>query len=326
MSISVFPTPAAEDTSVNNLKYNVVAANSSNLYKGPQALKPGIYTISCTSTTNTTVAFWNGSTEILSATTVSGTISVNLPNGATSFYYNINTGTSISIDIQRVANAVAYAAAVVDILTSSASYTHTGKAYVVAVGGGEGGQSGPFPAGNTGFSGYSGRGGKSGGIATGLLTLSGTVNYTVGAAGNSNGAGSSEPNAGGNSTFSNVATSANVGQGNGGAAADNSGNGGNGNAGTTSAYTFVVTGTTGGGGGGTRSGGTNGGNGAGSGIGTGGNGGRPISDSPVSQNNGNNASGYGGGGGGAGANAGGGGNASGGNGGPGVIYVLKLPQ
>jgi hypothetical protein len=324
MSISIFPTPAAEDTSVNNLKYNVVAASSSGLYKGSQVLKPGIYTITCISTTNTTVTFWNGSTEILSATTSSGTVNVNLPNGATSFYYSINTGTSISIDIQRVANPVAYAAAVVDILTSSASYTHTGKAYVVAVGGGEGGQSSEFSGG--GFSGVAGRGGKSGGIAADLLTLSGTVNYTVGAAGNSNGpGGGGNPNAGGNSTFSNVVTSANVGQGNGGAAANNTGSGGAGNAGTASAYSFVVTGTTGGGGGGARNYGRSPGNGAGSGIGSGGRGGEQATSNDTNgPTNGGNANGYGGGGGGSGAsdNVG----RTGGNGGPGVIYVLKLPQ
>jgi len=323
MTISVFPTPAAEDTSVNNLKYNVVAANSSNLYKGSQVLKPGIYTITCISTTNTTVTFWNGSTEILSATTSSGTVNVNLPNGATSFYYSINTGTSISIDIQRVANPVSYAAAVVDILTGTGTYTHTGKAYVIAVGGGEGGQSSEFSGG--GFSGTAGRGGKSGGIAQDLLTLSGTVNYVVGAGGNANGpGGGGNPNAGGNSTFSNVATSANVGNGNGGAGQPNTGNGGDGTAGTTSAYPFVVTGTTGGGGGGTRTNG-NGGNGGGSGIGTGGAGGRSISNSPISQSDGASGTGYGSGGGGSGANASGG-HASGGNGRPGVIYVLKLPQ
>ena len=279
---------------------SVTAAAANTPYNSTVSLESGIYTITCASSTIAEVAFYSGNTFLTSAKTVSGTVSVNISSAATNVSYFINTGTNIVISMQKTGSLFSNTApsGTLDTLTTSGTYTQTGKAWVVCVGGGGSG------AGNS--SGWSGGGGGSGGVASGVTNLTGSLSYTVGAGGA--GGVSGQGTAGGTTTFGSV--SATGGQPGGIGSYNTGGLGGSPGGGQGAGYTnqtnyasaapdysFVKTGTTGGGRG-------SGYGPYGSGIGTGG------ADSLP-------GTGYG---------SGGGGNTATANctaGGPGVIYVLR---
>jgi hypothetical protein len=290
------------------------------MYGASATLTPGTYTITCVSSTNAEVTFWSGSSVITTATTVSGTVSVSLATEATRVSYWTNTGTNIVINIQLTGNPLTYAASgTLDTITTSQSpYTRTGRAYVGVVGAGGGG--GPSWAGARG----PGSGG-SGGVASGIVYLTGNQNIVIGAGGNG---GTFDGNAsrivgndGGSSSLGNITANGggagggswnSSGGGGGGGGTPGGGAGGSGSNNTGGAYngggsggvassaptySFVKSGTTGGGAGVNASG-------AGSGIGTGGSGG-------------GSGSGYG-----AGGGAFGWANTYSGSGTQGVVYVL----
>jgi hypothetical protein len=71
------------------------------------SLDAGIYTITCTSSTNATVDFYTNSTTVLtSATTVTGSITVNLASAVTKIGVYINTGTNVTVNIQLIGQAL----------------------------------------------------------------------------------------------------------------------------------------------------------------------------------------------------------------------------
>lgn len=316
------------DTSTPGTKAGT-AATANVLYTAISAIPAGIYSINCVDTTVARVELYNGTTLVTSQVTTSGTVSFNLGTDCTSIRFWTDTGTDVVVSLQYVASpfSVSSFSGTLDTVTSSTTYTQTGKAYAILVGGGGGGSAGQSGAGGGG-------GGGSGGVlSTGVIDLSGSMAIVVGTGGNGANSSSAVGNAGNATTFAgftangggagNISTGGGNNNAGGGGAAGTPGGGagGNGQQGTStggqtgfassaSFYTFVKSGTTGGGGGGTYNGSYPGG---GSGIGTGGNG--AIVGTAAGA-----GSGYGAG--------GGGGSSAGGNiassaGRPGVVYIFR---
>lgn len=269
---------------------SATAPVSETLYYVAAPFSVGVYNITCVSSTVATVAFYNSNTPITTISTVSGAVSVNLGTAATHIAYSTNTGSNIQILITLVGVPLASGVSgVLDTITSSGTYTFTGRAAILLVGAGNNG--------GGGFIDHAGRheggsGGASGGVSgPHYVELTGSTPVTVGAA------------PGGLSSFAGFTT---------GSAGSGAG-GGNGSAGSSSSNGAPVRpGTTGGGAGGRRwyqnGPNTGGGNGA---IGTGGAGGSNSAGSP-----------------GTGRGAGGGGGSGsgfvGGNGTAGVVYVVRI--
>lgn len=313
MASNVFPVAVAS-SSPSTIAQTFTATSANVMYNGTNAFAAGTYTITCAAGSIAVVDFWNGTTYVGSATTASGTVTFNLATAATRIGYYVNTGSSIVISATLTGNPVSSVTGTLDTITSSGTYTATGLGYVVAVGGGGGGAGGGWnnTAANSG-----GSGGGGGAVCYGLVTLTGSIDVTIGAAG-SGGAGATgfgqnggsngtsggttifgSLNAGGGATYTGgTATGGTINTtgGQGGAGASASSNGGNGVANTLTAP-WVINATTGGGGGGTRAAA------AGTSV-TSGYGGRGV--------------------GGQGANAGFSGGNAGGSGTAGIVYVLRF--
>lgn len=323
MAISVFPAPSA-GSSVAGKAYSLTFQT---VYKTTDSFPAGIYVVTTSPTSYQAKAeFVLSNNTVVTATTVSGTVTVNLTAAATEVYFTLldagGNGTILTITQTAGAINTSNFSGTLDTITSSGTYNQTGKLYVVAVGGGGNG-GGSTNNSNAG----AGGGGGSGDLVGALVYTNTATTVTIGGAG-------------GTTSFGNLVSAA--GGGNGRLGGDQGGGGGNsggayggtggiggrnnnstiGTNGNASAmpYVTIKSGTTGGGGGGGagNSGGNTGGstpagNGGGSGIGTGGNGGVDA--------NGNAGTGYGSGGGGGGARS----NVlyNGGAGAPGVIYVLR---
>lgn len=325
MAISVFPEPVSS-ASTDGVSFTIPA--EATQYKLAYTFPAGIYSITTSPTTSQVFIEFNIAGVITSATTVSGSISVNLASECSEVYVSgipsFTANTLITIDKTGENISGTEITGTLDTLTTSGTYNQTGKLYVVAVGGGGGGGA----SGN-----YGGGGGGSGGVASKMVFTNTATSYTIGTSGNGGAKGNTANNgapgnAGNVTNFGNLLTA----NGGGGGATGNTGAGGaagtpgggagssgvlNGDASNASSSTkigqSVKSGTTGGGGGGSSANGIGAGGGDG-GIGTGGSGGN-NNTAP------GNGSGYGSGGG------GGRGGAStthdGGNGAPGVIYVLR---
>ena len=289
-------------------KVNAVVAASSTpdamtctvgtLYEKIQTFTPAIYTITCSSAVVGVVEFYSNSyTVITTATTVSGTVSVNLATAADRIKIYVKSGTDIPVTITKSANSLTSSfSGTLDTITSTGTYTGTstsGYGYAVVVGAGGGGATG----------GANNGGGGSGGVGVKIVALTGSMSVTIGTAGAANTDGTATTFAGITAGGGLKGTTGVYGGAGGtvtGATANSEGgNGGwsnlNNSAATTLLYPFVVNGTTGGGGG------QSGFPGSGSGIGTG-------------ANTGAAAVGYG---------AGGAGSSNT-DGRPGVVYVLRF--
>lgn len=327
MAFSVFPDPVISTTT----SWSGTATAPNTAYRATLTINPGVYRVSCVSTTIATVEFLSGTTLVGTARTSSGTIDINISSNITDVQFYTNTGSNIIIQIQFLASQLAPSTitGTVDTLSTSGTYTTTstsGLAYVACVGGGGGGGA-SMPAGTWR---PAGGGGGSGGITVALVPLTGSINYTIGANGVGGATSQAAGTSGGTTTFSTCVAAgggggggavnsgsgiggaggvAGAGGGNGGEGIGQGNNGGVGAASTPLVTSFIKTGTTGGGGGGsndTVSGG--GGNGA---IGTGGSGGGGATATA--------GTGFGSGGGGGAWN-----NNPGRNGTSGVIYVFRF--
>jgi hypothetical protein len=196
MAISVFPAAVASSINANA----ITVASSSNPVTALLPLDPAIYTITCASATIATIDFFSSSgTLITSATTASGTIAVNLASSATRVGVFIDTGTNVVVTITKTASALTNNfSGTLDTITTTGSSTYTGTsasglAYAMLVGGGGGGSS--F---NTGGNAGAG-GGGAGGVAAKVVSLTGSMAVTIGAAGAAGN--SSNGTNGGSSTF-----------------------------------------------------------------------------------------------------------------------------
>jgi hypothetical protein len=310
MAISVFPVPSS---SGGVSAFTISATSAATLYSSAFTVAKGVYTITTSPTSAVAVVdFWSGNTFLGQTRTTSGTVTYNLGTAADLIYVTVDTGNT-NVTLTLVANSaiVSGISGTLDTLTSTQTYTQTGKAYAVIVGGGGGGMGNMF--GNNG----GGGGGGGGGLLATPITLTGSTAVTIGAAGIAGTGGNPNPNvnanAGGATTFGNFTA-------NGGGGGVREGGGGGGTPSGYSWYnanangskdigganinpaTFIINGNNGGGGG-------YGGAGRGTNIGTGGGG----NSSP--------GTGYGAGGGGFGNNNNAAG--TGGNGTAGVVYVLR---
>jgi hypothetical protein len=207
------------DTSTPGTKAGT-AATANVLYTAVSSIPAGIYSINCVSTTVARVELYNGTTLVTSQVTTSGTVSFNLGTDCTSIRFWTDTGTDVVVSLQYVASpfSVSSFSGTLDTITSSTTYTQTGKAYAILVGGGGGGSAGQSGAGGGG-------GGGSGGVlSTGVIDLTGSMAITVGTGGNGANSSTAVGNAGNATTFAGFTA-------NGGGAANASTGGGNNNAG-----------------------------------------------------------------------------------------------
>jgi hypothetical protein len=330
MSIQLFPIPST--SSVTGKAYQVPLANTK--YKLSNSFGSGIYTITCPVGIIATVTF-DSDTSVTTAVTVNQTITINLATDATSVYVSVDTGTDTVVAINQTATSLpgTTISGTLDTITSTNTYNQTGKLYVLAVGGGQGG-------GWAGWSGddkVSGIGGAYGKMSAGIFYTNNATSITVGSGGTVKASKNVGPNRhgnpGGTTSFGNLLTAAGGGTNDNVGAGNNSNTNGGAGSAQSSIALDITNGTNGGGGGGGSGYGNygspptaDGGSGAGSGVGTGGNGGN-SGNGNTTANAGNAATGYGAGGGG-GGNSGNGGQGDGrvkegGAGSPGVVYVLR---
>lgn len=301
MGQTVFPVPVASTATSQSNKITVAAPKT---IKVPNiSLTPGVYVISCVSSTVTTIEFYTSAGALITATaTVSGTVTVNLANGADKLHLWTNTGTDVVVTVERVANILTSSASgTIDTITSSTTYTSTspsGFAYAVVIGGGGGGGGGA-----TNY------GGGAGGVAEKLVVLTGSMPVVVGLGGGGNVSGGASSFAG---MTANGGADGDLSPGTGGTATgglynSNGGNASNKVGGTRPAAVYSLFNIT---------------------AAAGGNGGNDASDSPPGAGTpgtgGGGGSGYGAGGGGGGNQIGGTGGGPGGSGGNGVVYILRF--
>lgn len=316
MSIEVFPTPS-EGSSVAGKSYTLTFAN---VYKTTDSFSAGTYVITTSPTDFQAKVEFFTSNGVVTGTTVSGTVTVSLPDEATETYLTLLTSTTSTpiLIITQTAAAINVSnySGTLDTITNTSTYNQTGKLYVLAVGGGGHG------GGSSDNSNAGAGGGGGSGDTNGLLVFTNTATaVSIGAAPQGTTSFGSLLSAAGGQTGKLGGDQQGTG-GNGGGTYGGSGGIGGLNGGgqqlstagspSRSPYTTIVAGNTGGGGGG-GSANKAPSNGSGSGIGTGGNGTINLT--------GGNATGYGAGGGGGGARSGG--NSTGGLGTQGVVYVLR---
>lgn len=288
MGLSVYPqTTLTAET--------IIAAAVDTLYEMEGPFLPGVYTISCISSTIATFDFFsNSSGLIVTGSTLSGTVNVNLATLANSIFLRINTGTNILITVDRTSDTISNTfSGILDTVTTTGTYTgtsSTGYAYTVVVGaGGRGGNGGT----------NGGGAGGAGGCAGKISALTGSMSVTIGAA------------PGGTTIFDGMTAS-------GGGSGTNGLSAGAGGGGATGGFINN-----------NGNGGTNGGSPNG---GTGGSPVTPYSFVRTSAQIGTGGTGGGGGGGagqagqgrGSGGGGGGGGTGAGGAGAGGALYVLKI--
>jgi hypothetical protein len=195
--------PAVAASSIN--ASSITAATANTMYASPLSLEPAIYTVTCTSTTVAKVYFYSSLTNLVTtATTVSGTVTIQIGSTVDRVRLWTDTGSNIVVTITKVAAALTNGfSGTLDTITSSGTYTGTsasGYGYAVLVGGGGGGGGAKW---NVGY----GTGGASGAVCNKLVQLTGSMPVTIGAAG-VGGAGDTEnATAGGDSTFAGMTAS-----------------------------------------------------------------------------------------------------------------------
>ena len=162
-------------------------------YSATWPLNPAVYSVTCASTVIAKVTFMTSETDVVAtATTASGTVTINLPSAVNRVKLWIESGTDIPVTFTLLAEAVApvVVTGTLDTITSSTTYTTTstsGYAYVMAAGGGGGGGGGG-PGG--------GAGGGSGGAGASHIALTGSLPVTIGANGTGGPSGTNGTDAG----------------------------------------------------------------------------------------------------------------------------------
>ena len=200
MAIEIFPIPVTSSINANS----ITATTSNTMYEGTIALDPAIYTVTCASATIARVQFLsNAGTIITTATTASGTVSINLSSTADRIRVWTDTGSNIVVTITKTASALTNVfSGTLDTITSTGTYTGTstsGYGYIVLVGGGGGG------AGGNGGGYQGGIAGTAGAVTETLVALTGSMAVVIGTGGaggtNGNGSGWGAGVNGGTSTF-----------------------------------------------------------------------------------------------------------------------------
>lgn len=297
MPISVYPAPAAA-SSVNAVA--AVPGASVKQYSVTRNFSAGIYTITVSDGTNAYVEFFNATTSVLRAVTSSGTVTVSLASDCIGAIVTLVSSASASVQINQTASTLGTTeiSGTLDTITTSGTYSQTGKLYVLCVGGGGGGAGSTYDV---------GQGGSGGSIVGRLVVTSSPTTITIGNGG-TGGVGHASGTAGGTTSFGSLVVATG---GAGGAQGTWYGSS------SPNYWTTIKTGYTGAGGssGNQSNASPGGGGGDAGGIGNGG------AAGTAGSRNGIAATGYGGGGGAAFGAASG--SATGGAGSPGVVYVLR---
>lgn len=181
MTINVFPVQVASSSSGPSANA-ITCASANTLYGASISLNPGIYTVTCVNTTVVKVDFMSDDhTVIMTAVTVSGTVTINLGTAATYVRMWTDTGTNVVVTITLTAGALTNNfSGTLDTISSSSTYTGTstsGYAYVIVGGGGGGGANG------LGQTYGGGAGGGAGGVGEGIVRLNGSMPAVIGALG-----------------------------------------------------------------------------------------------------------------------------------------------
>jgi hypothetical protein len=169
-------------------------------YSATLPLNPAVYSVTCASTVIAKVVFMTSETAVVAtATTASGTVTINLPSAVNRVKLWIDSGTDVPVTFTLLAEAVApvVVTGTLDTITTTSTYTTTstsGYAYVMAAGGGGGGGGGG-PGG--------GAGGGSGGAGASHIALTGSLPITIGAGG-AGGPTAANGTDGGQTTFSGI--------------------------------------------------------------------------------------------------------------------------
>jgi len=188
MAISKINVPVTSTVNASSL----TATAPNTMYQAVLSLDPAVYTVTCNSGTVANVVFLSSSnTVVTSATTTSGTVSVNLASAVNKIQVFTDTGTNIPVTITKIATALTdNFSGTLDTVTTTSTYTGTstsGLGYAVVVGAGGGGQGGNgVPPGTV----YGGQGGGSGGVGGKVVTLTGSMSVVIGAGGTAGTAGS----------------------------------------------------------------------------------------------------------------------------------------
>ena len=182
---------------------SILASSANSLYQASVSFDPGVYTVTCISSTITNIDFYSGpGTLITSAVTSSGTVTVNLASSADRIRLYTNSGTNVIVTITKTALLLSNNfSGTLDTVTTLGSSTYTGTstsgyAYAVLVGGGGGG--GGALQGN-----FNGGGGGAGGVGGKLVALTGSMAVVIGAGGTA-GASATAGGNGGASTFAGI--------------------------------------------------------------------------------------------------------------------------
>jgi hypothetical protein len=208
MGINIFPATSVSLTGLQTLSNSVTCISPLVSYVSTGTFTAGIYTVTCVNTSVARVEFWSGTTLLVTAVTVSGTVTVSIASTAIRLETWTDTGSNVVVNVQNTGLTLASAgnlSGTIDTLTTSGNYstaTTNGYYYAVTVGGGGGG------AGGTGGGGNASNGGASGGVGSGVIAFSNSgITYTIGAGGNGGtlgGANTSNANAGGTTTFGTI--------------------------------------------------------------------------------------------------------------------------
>jgi hypothetical protein len=184
MASSVFP-PSAGASDSGSTAFAITCASPNAMYSASNTFAPGIYSVTCVSSTVATVYFYSGTSNLLTtALTVSGSTTINLGSSADRIRVWTNTGSDVTVSITLVASPLTnnFSGTVDTVLTTS-TYTGTstsGYGYVLACAGGGAGGWGYFGDYYTQYAGGGGGGGSTGGK---LVQLTGSLPIVIGGAG-----------------------------------------------------------------------------------------------------------------------------------------------
>lgn len=184
MALSVLPVAGASSDS-GSTAFAITCASPNAMYSASNTFAPGIYSVTCVSSTTATVYFYGGISNLLTtAVTVSGSTTINLGSSSDRIRVWTNAGSDVTVSITLVASPLTnnFSGTIDTVLTTS-TYTGTstsGYGYVLACGGGGAGGWG-WDGGY--YSQYAGGGGGGGSTGGKLVQLTGSLPIVIGGAG-----------------------------------------------------------------------------------------------------------------------------------------------
>jgi hypothetical protein len=176
MAISVFPAPSTSSAGAKSF----IATSAAFPYQANFAVAAGTYEISFAGGGTVTIILFNGDTYVNTYSSLSTTNTFSVASPGDSIIYFTSTATNASIVMTLTAETVASVSGTIENITTSSTYSNTGYAYCVLLGGGGGGggSGGSFNR----YGGFTaqGTGGGSGYAAFGLVTLTSNMAVVIG--------------------------------------------------------------------------------------------------------------------------------------------------